>query len=156
MQRKQKEPEPLRERLFYLIKKAHVKERLSRKTGRKKSKVNQHRFFARSSIERETKNDGKHISPDCTVHWLTAADRRKGKGGQDFPLSEKQQIHKSKLITRWAICSFCDLLSPCKGFEASVRCSFMLPPAVIVVPITGLVSVVIKVLFPPKMFSPGF
>lgn len=77
--------------------------------------------------ERETKIDRKNISPDCTVQWMTAADRRREKAGQDFPLSEKQQIHKSKLITQCAICSVCDLLSLSKGFDASVRCSFCCP-----------------------------
>lgn len=83
---------------------------------------------------------------------MTAADRRKEKAGQDFPLSEKQQIHKSKLITRCAICSVCDLLSLSKGFEASVRCSLLLPPAVIVLPVWPR-SAWIKILFPLEICS---
>lgn len=62
-----------------------------------------------------------------TVQWLTAADKRKGGRGQDFPLSEEQQIHKSKLITRWAICSFSDLLSQPQVWSLSQEQLYVAP-----------------------------
>lgn len=49
-------------------------------------------------------------------------DRRKGRRGQEFPLTEKQQIHKSKLITQ---CSSSDFLSQSKDGSLSQE---LLPP----------------------------